>query len=219
MSGGPTWTSPASFSTGPTSGSSRSPRRSCSVPAASGAGRGPGSGPPDARCCARDPRYHDPAGRASLPLKLPRLFALALAVPGAACGSASEQGGRVHALVTFPRQDTVRFEAPARARRCGGGPGKEGLLLQGSADGNGVMRSLRGSRGGTPAAGPWPLLQRGDTVSPRGATVGVRYMMKDVARGFALDSGVVEVRATGAVLTVVARGTGLETAEIGRAHV
>src|SRR5438876_6821626 len=31
-----------------------------------------------------------------------------------------------------------------------------------------------------------------------------------------LDSGVVEVRATGAVLTVVARGTGLETAAAGR---
>ena len=140
-------------------------------------------------------------------------------MPCAACGSASEQGGRVHALVTFPRQDTVRFEAPARARRCGGGPGKEGLLLQGSADGNGVILWLRGSGGGPPAAGPWPLLQRGDTVSPRGATVGVRYMMKDVARGFALDSGVVEVRATGPVLTVVARGTGLETAAAGRVAV
>jgi len=78
---------------------------------------------------------------------------------------------------------------------------------------------LRGGGGGPPAAGPWPLLQRGDTVSPRGATVGVRYMMKDVARGFALDSGVVEVRATGAVLTVVARGTGLETAAAGRVAV
>ena len=134
----------------------------------------------------------------------------------AACGGASEQGGRVHALVAFPRQDTVRFEAPARARPCSSGSGKEGLLLQGSAGGNGVILWLRGSGGGSPAAGPWPLLQRGDTVSPRGATVGVRYMMKDVARGFTLDSGVVEVRATGAVLTVVARGTGLETAAAGR---
>src|SRR5207253_9632058 len=63
------------------------------------------------------------------------------------------------------------------------------------------------------------LLQRGDTVSPRGATVGVRYMMKDMARGFALDSGVVEVRATGAGLTGVARGTGLEAAAAGRGAV
>ena len=137
-------------------------------------------------------------------------------MPGAACGSASEQAGRVHAVVAFPHQDTVRFEAPARVRRCGGGPGKEGLLLQGSAAGNGVIIWLRGGGGGSPAAGPWPLLQRGDTVSPRGATVGVRYMMREVARGFALDSGVVEVRATGAVLTVLARGTGLETAAAGR---
>ncbi len=139
-------------------------------------------------------------------------------MPGAACGSASEQAGRVHALVALPRQDTIRFDAPARVRRCSSGSGKEGLLLQGSAGGNGVILWLRGG-GGSPPTGPWPLLQRGDTVSPRGATVGVRYMMKDVARGFALDSGVVEVRATGAVLTVVARGSGLETAAAGRVAV
>jgi len=136
-------------------------------------------------------------------------------VAGAACGSASEQAGRVHARVIPPRTDTIGFEAPARARRCSSGSGKEGLLLQGSAGGNGVILWLRGG-GGSPPAGSWPLLQRGDTVSPRGATVGVRYMMKDVARGFTLDSGVVEVRATGAVLTVDARGTGIETAAAGR---
>jgi len=45
-----------------------------------------------------------------------------------------------------------------------------------------------------------------------GASVGVRYMMNEVAHGLALDSGAVDVRETVAVITVVARGTGIETA-------
>jgi len=53
-------------------------------------------------------------------------------------------------------------------------------------------------------------------VSPRGATVAVRYMLNEVAHGLPLDSGAVEVRQTGGVVTVVARGTGLETMAAGR---
>lgn len=75
---------------------------------------------------------------------------------------------------------------------------------------------LRGSGGGPPAAGPWPLLQRGDTVSPRGATVGVRYMFHEVAHGLSLDSGTVDVRETARAFTVVARGSGHETMAAGR---
>jgi len=37
-----------------------------------------------------------------------------------------------------------------------------------------------------------------------------------VAHGLALDSGAVEVRETGSVITLVARGTGIETAAGGR---
>ena len=138
---------------------------------------------------------------------------LALALLGAACGRAPEQVSRVRAGVAPPRRDTIRFEAPARAKRCSGGPG---LLLQGSSEGNGVVVWLRGSGADSPAGGPWPLLQRGDTVSPRGATVGLRYMMSDVAHGLALDSGAVEVRQTGGAITLVARGTGMETMAAGR---
>ena len=89
-------------------------------------------------------------------------------------------------------------------------------MLQGSNEGNGVVVWLRGSGADSPAGGPWPLLQRGDTVSPLGATVGVRYMMSDVAHGLALDSGAVEVRQTGGAITLVARGTGMETMAAGR---
>jgi hypothetical protein len=88
--------------------------------------------------------------------------------------------------------------------------------LQGSSEGNGVVVWLRGSGADSLGGGPWPLLQRSDTVSPRGATVAVRYMMGDVAHGLPLDSGAVEVRKTGGVVTVVARGTGMETAAAGR---
>jgi len=139
-----------------------------------------------------------------------------LALMGAACGHAPEQVGRVRALVARPHNDTIRFEAPARAKRCSGGTGRAGLLLQGSSEGNGVVVWLRGSRPDSPTGGPWPLVQRGDTVSPRGASVGVRYMMNEVAHGLALDSGAVDVRETGGVITVVARGTGIETAVGGR---
>jgi len=118
--------------------------------------------------------------------------------------------------VVRPPKDTIRFEAPAGARRCSDGPGRAGLLLQGSTGGNGVILWLRAGGGDSLAAGPWPLLQRGDTVSPRGATVAVRYMLNEVAHGLPLDSGAVEVRQTGGVVTVVARGTGLETMAAGR---
>jgi hypothetical protein len=61
-------------------------------------------------------------------------------------------------------------------------------------------------------SGTWQLLQRGDTVSPRGATVGARFMVGDVAHGVALDSGAVVVARTGGAFSVTASGTGLEVA-------
>ena len=134
---------------------------------------------------------------------------------GAACGRAPEQVGRVRALVARPPKDTIRFDAPARARRCSDSTrSRGGLLLQGSSEGNGVVVWLRGSD--SLAGSQWPLLQRGDTVSPRGATVAVRYVLSEVAHGLTLDSGAVEVRETGGVITVVARGTGPEVAAAGR---
>ncbi len=90
------------------------------------------------------------------------------------------------------------------------------MLLQASSDGNGVVVWVRGYTADSPAGGTWPLLQRGDTASPRGATVGVRYVFHEVVHGLSLDSGTVEVGQTAHVVTVVARGTGLETMAAGR---
>lgn len=87
-------------------------------------------------------------------------------------------------------------------------------MLQGASGGDGVVVWLR-----TPdsiASGPWPLLQRGDTVTPRGAFVAVRYSVADYAHGTPLDSGTVRVTLQAGAVTVVARGSGLDAAGGGR---
>jgi hypothetical protein len=141
------------------------------------------------------------------------LAALALAVLGAGCHG--PRPARVRVWVARLPKDTVRFEVPARARRCSGGRG--GVLLQGASGGNGVAVWLRSPD--SIASGPWPLLQRGDTVTRRGAIVGVRYNVGDYAHGAPLDSGAVRVTRTGGVLTLVARGGGLDGAAHGRLSV
>ncbi|OLD74030.1 MAG: hypothetical protein AUF61_00270 [Chloroflexi bacterium 13_1_20CM_66_33] len=113
-------------------------------------------------------------------------------------------------LTRLPK-DTLRFETPARAYRCAGPRGHigGGLLLQGVSGGNGVVVWLR-----TPdsiASGAWPVLQRGDTLSPRGATVGVRFMLGDAAHGAPLDSGTVWVTRADNAVALAARGSGSET--------
>jgi hypothetical protein len=141
------------------------------------------------------------------------LAALAVAVLDAGCRG--DRSARVRVWVARLPKDTVRFEAPARARRCSGGRG--GVLLQGASGGNGVAVWLRSPD--AIASGPWPLLQRGDTVTPRGAIVGVRYNVGDYAHGAPLDSGAVRVTRTGDVITLVARGGGLDGAAHGRLSV
>lgn len=131
-----------------------------------------------------------------------------LAVLGVACGGGTEAGGaeplRLRATVGHPYADTVRFALPAVARRCADG---RSVLLEGASErGNGVLVLLRA--GDSP--GSFPLLAFGDSTTPRGARVAVRYMTRDVAHGFTLDSGVVEVTVSGAALGARVRGTGLE---------
>jgi hypothetical protein len=144
---------------------------------------------------------------------LRRVALAALASAGAlggACGNAPQPSGTVRALVTRLGKDSMRFTTPATARRCAHGGG---VVLQGATGGNGAIAWLR-----TPdslAAGSWVLLQRGDTVSRRGATLAVRWVAGDIARGAALDSGRVAVVRTARDITVRASGSGLE-ASIGR---
>jgi hypothetical protein len=121
-----------------------------------------------------------------------------------------------------PKPDTINFAVPAVARRC---PQGRAVLLEGAAEsGNGLLALLRWPTPplppapdsvappppSPPPAGSFPMITYGDSLTPRGARVSVRYMMGDVAHGFALDSGAVELERTGAALSGRVRGASLE---------
>jgi hypothetical protein len=65
-------------------------------------------------------------------------------------------------------------------------------------------------RGDSLATGSFPLIALGDSITQRGANVAVRYMQGDVAHGLSLDSGAVELTATGDALAGQVQGSGLE---------
>jgi hypothetical protein len=95
---------------------------------------------------------------------------------------------------------------PATAHRCSGGPS---LLLQAADErGNGVLVLLH--RGDSLATGAFPLIALGDSVTRRGANVAVRYMKVDMAYGVSLDSGAVDLTASGDALAARVQGSGLE---------
>lgn len=141
---------------------------------------------------------------------------LVLLALGAACGpAAGPEGGepaRLHATVVRPASrppapDTVRFAVPALARRCGDG---RSVLIEGASErGNGVLVLLR--YGDSLAGGTYPVVTLGDSITPRGASVAVRYMMRDVAHGVALDTGAVDLEAMDSLGARVG-GSGLDGA-------
>jgi hypothetical protein len=126
---------------------------------------------------------------------------LALAV---ACGG--DRSPSLRATVLRPQHDSVSFAVPAVARACSDA---RSLLLEGADEhGNGVLVRLR--YGDSLVPGPFPLIALGDSITPRGASVAVRYMKGDVAHGLALDSGAVDLTTTGDALTARLHGSGLE---------
>jgi hypothetical protein len=88
-------------------------------------------------------------------------------------------------------RDTVRFEVPVAARRCGDG---RGILMHGARGGQGVLVWLRSSY--PPDTGVYPLLPRGDSVALRGVIAAVRFQLGDVPHGLALDEDRPVTRAT-----------------------
>jgi hypothetical protein len=98
----------------------------------------------------------------------------------------------VTAHVQYTPRDSVRFVTSASLRRCGGG---RGFILEGEVRGNGVLVWLR--PGDSPPQGRYPVLQRGDTLTRRGAVVAVRFMTAELAHGVVLDSGSVTVTISG----------------------
>ena len=122
-----------------------------------------------------------------------------------ACGRAAEQPGRLHARLTRPPHDTLRFGATARAQRCGQG---RGLLLEGIAGGNGVLIWARSGDSGV--TGEFPLLARGDSITTRGALVSTRFTIGEAERGVTLDSGSVEITSVGGRMRARALGSGVD---------
>lgn len=102
-------------------------------------------------------------------------------------------------------KDTVQFTADVWARPCAEG---RGFALEGLVGGNGVLLWLRS--GDSAAEGEYPVLARGDSVTPRGVAGALRFIVGTTDRGITLDSGVVTVTSAGKRLDVTARGSGLD---------
>jgi hypothetical protein len=135
-----------------------------------------------------------------------------IALCAAACGTprAPSGVGRVR-IVLSGIPDTIRFEVPAVATKCAEG---SGLLIHGEQRGQGFLVWLRG--GSSPDTGTYPLLTRGDTVAVRGALASLRYMIGDVAHGFALDDGTATLTRATPPLALELRGLGVEAASAGQ---
>jgi hypothetical protein len=109
--------------------------------------------------------------------------------------------------VVRPQPDTIQFVAPSAAHACDDG---RSILLEGADErGNGVLVRLHYRDSLT--SGPFRFIALGDSITPRGANVAVRYVKDDVAHGLGLDTGAVDLTATGHALAARVRGSGLES--------
>jgi hypothetical protein len=97
------------------------------------------------------------------------------------------------------------------AHRCAKGTG---VLIEGIAGGDGVLIWTRSATPQNPASSApsrrYRILTRGDSTTPEGAMVAVRFMIGDVARGFAVDSGEVTLSASRDRVSATVRGSGLD---------
>ncbi len=109
------------------------------------------------------------------------------------------------ATVAFPPRDTIRFSLPATIRRCT--DGRSILLEAVSPEGNGVLVLLHFRDSLVSAS--YPAVAPGDTTAP-GAVVAVRYLMRDVSRGFYFDTGAVQLRREARQLAGQIQGSGIE---------
>lgn len=124
------------------------------------------------------------------------------------CAGASSSSGTGRVQLAVPgASDTVRFEVPVVARRCGPG---HGLLFQGEQNGAGLLIWLRDTS--TPGAGTYPLLSRGDSVTPRGAIATARFLVAQRTGGITIDDGTVTLSRATAPFALQVTGLGVETA-------
>jgi len=99
----------------------------------------------------------------------------------------------MHVRIQRPTKDSTVFTATVAAHHCRRG----GVLFDAVNGANGVLAWVRSPGPGPLTAGSFPLLGRGDSVTPRGAIVAVRFIWHDVAHGFPVDSGVLTLSAAG----------------------
>jgi hypothetical protein len=132
-----------------------------------------------------------------------------------ACRSPADEPLRLQATGAFPPRDTIRFALPAATRRCTDG---RALLLEAvSPQGTGVLVRLH--HGDSLIAGPYTITAPGDSITLPGAQVAVRYLIREVPHGFAIDSGSVEVERSGDAITTHIVGSGIENSIRQRAWV
>jgi hypothetical protein len=126
----------------------------------------------------------------------------------ACCKSAAEERRRFKATVVHPPRDTIRFTSPAKAQSC---DDRGSLLLEAvSIEGNGMLVRVRW--GSTRDSSAYPVITPSDVSTVRGATVAVRYMIRQVSHTFALDSGAVSLRQSGRTLSAHIEGWGFDNA-------
>lgn len=124
------------------------------------------------------------------------------------CGARDREPLRLQATVAFPPRDTIRFSLPAVSHRCRDG---HSLLLE-AADPQGYGVLARLHFGDSLIAGSYPIAAPGDSVTIPASQVAVRYLLRDVSHGFAVDSGSVSLQRDGRTVTAHIRGSGLENA-------
>jgi len=114
---------------------------------------------------------------------------------------------RLRAMVIRPDPDTIRFSSGAIARHCFGASAT--VLEAASMSGSGVLVMLR--HDGRLTADTFALTALGDSTTIPGAHVAARYVVPDVAHGFALDSGSVVVHGNAeSAISARVTGRGLE---------
>jgi len=122
------------------------------------------------------------------------------------CDRASDEPLAVDAVVAFPPRDTIRFSLPAATHRCSAG---RSLILEAvSPEGSGVLMRLHYLDSLVTAS--YPIVMPGDTTTA-GATVAVRYLLRDVGHAFVFDTGSVELRREGTKIDGRILGSGMET--------
>jgi hypothetical protein len=126
----------------------------------------------------------------------------------ASCSNSGEEPLLLDAMIAFPPKDTIRFALPVTTHRCSD---DHSLLIEAlSPEGSGVLLHLRYRDSVIPDS--FPAVVPGDTATVPGASVAMRYFLREAPHGFVVDSGSVRITRRGDKIAVRVEGSGLENA-------